>query len=136
HRRHRRLDLGRLQRQVAGDLIADQAPDLLKKLPEALDGGILFPHQAQLVLHQRMVDDRDALHAPHPQKTVPSEMTAMGGPASARFSLAIRRPAAHEPPSNTRASGNASAVTPSRSRTISARRSSKATVSARVLTIS
>jgi hypothetical protein len=62
HGDQRGLDLDQVERQVAGDLVADQAADLLEQLAEALGGGVLLPHQGQLVLHQRVADDRDALH--------------------------------------------------------------------------
>ena len=44
------------------------------------------------------------------QNTVPSLTMVRGGPPSARFSRAIRRPAAQVPPSSTLASGSSSAV--------------------------
>jgi hypothetical protein len=34
----------------------------VQQLTEALGRALLVPHQGELVLHQRMIDDGDALH--------------------------------------------------------------------------
>ena len=57
------------------------------------------------MLHQRMIDDRDAVHGDplRAQNTVPSLMTVSGGPPPARLLCGELRPAAQVPPSSTRA---------------------------------
>ena len=96
----------RLERQVAGDLVAEQHADLVEELAEALRRALLVPHQGQLVLHQRMIDDGDALHALVPrfvivvtscssQNTVPSLITESGGEPSPR--RLPRQPPARRP---------------------------------------
>ena len=103
------------ERQVARHLVAEQHADLVEELAEALGRALLVAHQGQLVLHQRMIDDGDALHVvPNrsrlTQNTVPSLTTQAAARRRARFSRASRRPAAQVPPSSTCASGNSSAV--------------------------
>jgi hypothetical protein len=60
--RHRRLDLHLLQRQISGDLVTDQHADLVEQGTKIPRTGMAVAHQAQLVLHQRMIDDGNALH--------------------------------------------------------------------------
>ena len=88
------------ERQVARHLVAEQHADLVEQLAEALGRALLVAHQRELVLHQRMIDDGDALHArrlprSHVQNTVPSLTTAIGGLPSAR--LLAREPPAGRP---------------------------------------
>ena len=66
HRLQRGLDLGRGERQVARDLVADQQGHLAHQAAELGHRGLLHPHQRQLVLHQRMVDDDQIGHAEPP----------------------------------------------------------------------
>src|SRR5205085_459138 len=47
---------------VARHLVAQQHADLVQELAEALGRALLVAHQRELVLHQRMIDERDALH--------------------------------------------------------------------------
>ena len=62
HARQRRLDLDIGQRQIARDLVAQQHADLLEELAKRLGRDVLVAQQRQLVLHQRVIDDRDAFH--------------------------------------------------------------------------
>ncbi len=62
HLHHRRLDALHLELEVAGDLVAHQDADLFEELPEGARGGVLTPHQGELVLHQRVVDHVDFTH--------------------------------------------------------------------------
>ena len=64
-----------LERQVARDLVAEQHADLVEQLAEALGRALLVAHQRQLVLHQRMVDDGDAVHG-RPSARGPRSATA------------------------------------------------------------
>ena len=66
HRLQRGLDLGGGERQVARDLVADQQRHLAHQPAELGHGGLPHPHQGQLVLHQRMVDDDQIGHAEPP----------------------------------------------------------------------
>ena len=52
-----------VERQVAGDLVADQQRHLAHQPAELGDRRLLHPHQGQLVLDQRMVDDDEIGHA-------------------------------------------------------------------------
>ena len=58
HMRERRVDLHRLERQVARRLVADQRRRLAQELAEAARRGFLVAHDGELVLHQRVADDR------------------------------------------------------------------------------
>ena len=58
----RRFDIDVGQRQIAGDLVTQEHPDLLEEFAKRLGRNILFPQQRQLVLHQRVTNDRDAVH--------------------------------------------------------------------------
>ena len=62
HARHRRFDFNIGQRQVPGHLVTQQHPDLLEELTEGFGRDVLVADQRQLVLDQRMFDDRDAFH--------------------------------------------------------------------------
>ena len=59
HLHERRLDrlLGELE--IAHGLIAEEQSDLGKESAELRGAGFLAPHQSELVLDQRMVDDRE-----------------------------------------------------------------------------
>ena len=52
--------------QIAGDLITEEHPDLLEQFSKRLGRNVLLPQQRQLVLHQRVVNDRDAVHVADP----------------------------------------------------------------------
>ncbi len=65
----RRFDLDQVERQVARDLVAKQDAELAAQLAERFGREVLFAQQRQLVLHQRMTDDRDAFHHTLPLKT-------------------------------------------------------------------
>src|SRR6202022_2253268 len=54
HRLKRRLDVDHLQRQVTGDLIAEQHADFVQQLPKTLDRAVPLPHQREFVLNQGM----------------------------------------------------------------------------------
>ena len=54
------------QRQVAGDLVADQQRHLAHEPAELGHGRLLHPHQGQLVLDQRMIDHDEVGHAEPP----------------------------------------------------------------------
>ena len=54
----RRLDVGLLERQVAGRLVTEQQADLAHQLAEFRGAGVGCAHQRQLVPHQRVIDDR------------------------------------------------------------------------------
>ena len=53
----RGLHLDLLQGKVTGRLVADEHCGLGNQLTELLGTGVLIPHQRDLVLDQRMVDD-------------------------------------------------------------------------------
>src|SRR5262249_18029397 len=55
-------DLHMPERQVARYLIAKKHADLFQELAEGLGGAVLVADEGELVLHQRMSDDRNALH--------------------------------------------------------------------------
>ena len=59
----RRLDLDLGERQIARHLVAQQHADLFQQLAEGLGRARLVADQRQLVLHQRMLDHGDAVHA-------------------------------------------------------------------------
>ena len=61
----RRLDLAVLQRQVAGDLVADQQRHLAHQ-PAELGGRVSLAHERELVLNQRVVDDHELRHPAAP----------------------------------------------------------------------
>ncbi len=60
--RQRRLDIDIGERQIAGDLVAKQHPDLLEEFAKRLCRNVFPAQQCQLVLHQRVANDRDAVH--------------------------------------------------------------------------
>ena len=51
----------RRHRQVAGDLVGEEQADLAQELAEAGGRGVALAHERQLVLDQRVVDDRQVL---------------------------------------------------------------------------
>ena len=53
----RRLDRDVFQRQAARDLIRHEHGNLFQKLPEIFRARFLLPHERELVLHKRMIDD-------------------------------------------------------------------------------
>ena len=58
-----RFDLDTLDRKVPRDLVAEQHSDFVQELSEAFRRTFFLPHQGQLVLYQRMIDDRNTLHS-------------------------------------------------------------------------
>ena len=86
------------ERQVARHLVAEQHADLVEQLAEALGRALLVAHQGQLVLHQRMIDDGDALHA---SPAVPRDANSKYRSVADDRKRRARRPArfvAREPP--------------------------------------
>ena len=61
HPLERRGDLDLLDREVLGHLVGEEHRDLVDELAEELRRSLLVAEQPELVLHQRMVDDGDAL---------------------------------------------------------------------------
>ena len=59
HRRQRRLDGPRIHRQAARDLVADEQRDLAQQRAEQRGPRRLVAQVAQLVLHQRVVDQME-----------------------------------------------------------------------------
>ena len=57
----RGLDLDVLEREVAHGLVALEDGQLGHELAEVLRGGVLVPQDVQLVLHEGVVDDLEAL---------------------------------------------------------------------------
>ena len=66
HRHQRGLDVPGLERQVAGDLVAEQEGDLAHQAAELGGRGLLLPGERELVLDQRVVDDDEVLHPAAP----------------------------------------------------------------------
>ena len=58
HCRHRRLDGDHFQLDVARHLVAHEVGNLAQEPPEPGNGGLLVAHDGQLVLDQRVIDDR------------------------------------------------------------------------------
>ena len=52
-----------LGRQVAGDLVAEQGRDLADQRAEQLGRAVAVAHDGELVLHQRVANDRQSVHA-------------------------------------------------------------------------
>ena len=48
--------------RFARHLVAEQHADLVQQLPESLGGPLGVAHQRELVLNQRVGDDRDVVH--------------------------------------------------------------------------
>src|SRR5690349_16367972 len=48
--------------EIAGDLVAEQGGNLTQQPTETSRRGLLLAHDGQLVLHQRMIDDCNAVH--------------------------------------------------------------------------
>ena len=92
HARERGVDLGLLERQVARDLVAEQHPDLVEELPEALRRTALVPHQGQLVLDERMIDDGDALHGTPRLRSSRPERSGEPGPMAPHVPWVPDRP--------------------------------------------
>ena len=65
-RRERRFDRLGFERQIACDLVREQRADLAQQAAEIRRRGFLAPHQGQLVLHQRVVDDYGLGHGLSP----------------------------------------------------------------------
>jgi hypothetical protein len=57
HGHQRRLDLDHLERQIAGDFIAQKHADLVQKLPKSLGGAVAVAHQRELVLYEGVTDE-------------------------------------------------------------------------------
>ncbi len=57
HCSERRIDVDHFQRQVPGDLIAEEHAYLVQKLAKALGREILVAHQREFVLDQGMADE-------------------------------------------------------------------------------
>ena len=62
HRRNGGLNINLLQGEVTGDFVCHERGQLLKQHTEILCSGVLVPHQRQLVLNQRMIDDGYIFH--------------------------------------------------------------------------
>ena len=62
HRAERGLDIDFLQGDVTGDLVTHKEGDLFEKFAEILGSGFLVPHNGQLVLDHRVVDDVQLAH--------------------------------------------------------------------------
>ena len=105
----RRLDLGLLERQVAGRLIAEQQADLAHQPAEFrrcwCRASRISDSLCRTSGWSTTVRQLRGIGAP-PQNRVPSLAIDSGGPPSGRRSAAISRPAAQLPPSSTLASGN------------------------------
>ena len=69
--RQRRFDLDIGQRQIARDLVAQQHPDLLEEFAKRFGRNVFLPQQRQLVLHQRVINDRNAVHVANPGSRKP-----------------------------------------------------------------
>src|SRR5262249_13430679 len=135
--RQRRLHRDLMRRHVTRDFVGEQLTHLGQQIAECRRARALHAHEAELVLYQRMIDDVDpACHAiSSAQNSVPSLATRIGG-APALRSWASSRPSAQVPPSRILINGSSGGASPRRVATSGARRSRRATVSARHSTTS
>jgi hypothetical protein len=62
HGLQRRFDVDHFERQIARDLVAEQHPDLVQELAEALGRARLVAHQRQLVLDEGVGEDVNVAH--------------------------------------------------------------------------